>query len=197
MNFTKLGKHIMISGGSWVFNKKESGNNNLYARFRLKSQISTKDIINRVSFKFSCLGSMNLYLKQHQAMETKTPIVLLCVCNGMDKASIMLDMKQMLDSAYKDIEENGIMPEEFENKDIPHVTLQVNIPRLPVETKSNSNKGYNHIKEHGKNAFHFEVTKEDTPYFKFLSSHAHQARLLLSTLAILQSSPLHWEIMPL
>ncbi len=28
-NFTKLGKHIMISGGSWVFNEKERGNNNV------------------------------------------------------------------------------------------------------------------------------------------------------------------------
>jgi hypothetical protein len=36
-NFTKLGKHIMISGGSWVFNKKEKGTNNIYARFRLKN----------------------------------------------------------------------------------------------------------------------------------------------------------------
>ncbi len=67
-NFTKLTKHIMISGGSWVFNKKERGNNDIYARFRLKSQIPTKEIINRVSFKFSCLGGKNLYLKQHQAM---------------------------------------------------------------------------------------------------------------------------------
>ncbi len=25
-NFTKLGKHIMIIGGSWVFNKKDKGN---------------------------------------------------------------------------------------------------------------------------------------------------------------------------
>ncbi len=52
-NFTKLGKHIMISGGSWVFNKKEKGSNNVYARFRLKLQILTEDIINRVSFEFS------------------------------------------------------------------------------------------------------------------------------------------------
>ena len=52
-NFTKLGKHIMISSGSWVFNKKEKGSNNVYGRFRLKSQIPTEDIINRVSFKFS------------------------------------------------------------------------------------------------------------------------------------------------
>jgi hypothetical protein len=52
-NFTKLGKHIMISGGSWVFNKKEKGNNNVYAQFRLKSQIPTEDIINQVSFEFS------------------------------------------------------------------------------------------------------------------------------------------------
>jgi hypothetical protein len=32
-NFTKLGKHIMISGNSWVFNKKEKGSNNIYMRF--------------------------------------------------------------------------------------------------------------------------------------------------------------------
>ena len=32
-NFTKLGKHIMISGGSWVFNKKEKSNNDVYGRF--------------------------------------------------------------------------------------------------------------------------------------------------------------------
>ncbi len=25
INFMKLGKHIMISGGSWVFNKKDKG----------------------------------------------------------------------------------------------------------------------------------------------------------------------------
>jgi hypothetical protein len=45
-NFTKLGQYIMISGGSWVFNKKEKGNNNLYAKFRLKSQINTEEIVN-------------------------------------------------------------------------------------------------------------------------------------------------------
>jgi hypothetical protein len=44
-NFTKLGKHIKIIGGSWVFNKKERGNNNIHTRFRLKSQIPTNDII--------------------------------------------------------------------------------------------------------------------------------------------------------
>ncbi len=36
-NFTKLGKYVMISGGSWVFNKKTKGSNDVYAWFRLKS----------------------------------------------------------------------------------------------------------------------------------------------------------------
>jgi hypothetical protein len=103
--FTKLGKHIMISGGSWVFNKKERGNNNIYERFRLKLQIPTKEIINRVSFKFSCL------LKQHHAMETETPVVLLFVCNGTETESIISDTRQMLDSAYEDIDKNKMMPE--------------------------------------------------------------------------------------
>ncbi len=52
-NFTKLEKHIMISRGSWVFSAKKKGSNNVYARFRLKSQIPTEDIINRASFEFS------------------------------------------------------------------------------------------------------------------------------------------------
>jgi hypothetical protein len=36
-NFTKLGKWLMISGGSWVFEKKEKGKGEVFARFRLKS----------------------------------------------------------------------------------------------------------------------------------------------------------------
>ncbi len=118
-NFTKLGKHKMISGGSWVFNKKERGNNNVYGCFRLKLQIPTKEIINRVSFKLSPLGGKNLYLKQHQAMETKTPVMLLFVYNGTETESIISDMRQMLDSAYKDIDENKMMPEEFKKQGHP------------------------------------------------------------------------------
>ena len=92
-NFTKLSQYIMISKGSWVFNKKEKGSNNVYARFRLKSQVNTEEIVNRVSFKFSCLGGKNLQKKQHQAMETETPLMLLFVCNGTDQASIISDTK--------------------------------------------------------------------------------------------------------
>ncbi len=90
-NFTKLGKHIMISGGSWVFNKKEKGSKDVYGCFRLKSQIQTEDIINRVSFEFSRVGGKNIFKKQHQAMETETPLMLLFVCNGTDQSSILSD----------------------------------------------------------------------------------------------------------
>ncbi len=45
-NFTRLGKCIMIRGGSWVFSKKEKGSNDVYARFHLKSQTPIEEIIN-------------------------------------------------------------------------------------------------------------------------------------------------------
>ena len=134
-NFTKLGKHIMISGGSWVFNKKEKGSNNIYGRFRLKSQIPTEDIINCVSFEFSRVGGKTIFKKQHQAMETETPLMLLFICNGTDHSSILSDPRQMLDLAYDDIETNGMMPEEFNNKDIPEFSLRVNVPRMPSNGK--------------------------------------------------------------
>jgi hypothetical protein len=176
-NFTKRSQYIMISGGSWVFNKKEKGSNDVYTRFRLKSQVDMEEIVNWVSFKFSCLGSKNLQKKQHQAMETETPLMLLFVCNGMDQASIISNTKQMLDTALDNIKQNGMLPEEFENRDIPHFTLRLNVPRLPAETKLTNNKGYNHYKEHGKKAFHIKVAKEDINYFKYLSAHTHRMKL--------------------
>jgi hypothetical protein len=176
-NFTKLGRHIMISGGSWVFNKKDRGSNDVYGRFRLKSQIPTEDIINRVSFEFSRAGGKNLFKKQHQAMETETPLMLLFVSNGTDHNSIISDTRQMLDLAYDDIETNGMMPEEFDNKEIPEFSLRVNVPRLPSEGKKADNKELDHYSNQGKKAIHFEVAKEDVAYFKFLSGHAHRLRL--------------------
>ncbi len=114
-NFTKLRQYIMISGGRWVFNKKAKGSNDVYARFRIKSQVNTDKIINRVSFKFSRLGGKNFQKKKHQAMETETPLMLFFVCNSTDQASIISDTKQMLDIELDNIEQNGMLPKEYEN----------------------------------------------------------------------------------
>jgi hypothetical protein len=103
--------------------------------------------------------------------------MLLFVCNGTDQASIISDSKQMLNTALADIKQNGMLPEEFKNKDIPHFTLRLNVPQLPAKTKSSNNKGYDHYKEHGKKAFHFEVAKEEINYFKYLSAHMHRMKL--------------------
>ncbi len=70
-----------------------------------------------------------------------------------------------------------MLTEEFENKDIPHFTLHLNVPRLPAKTKLLNNKGYDHYKEHGKQAFHFKVAKEEVNYFKYLSALAHRMKL--------------------
>jgi len=175
-NFTKLGKWIMISGGSWVFNKKEKGSSDVYARFRLKSQVPTEDIINRVSFEFTRLGGTKINKKQMQAMETETPMMLLFACNGTDHSSMLTDLKQILELAYDDIETELMMPEEYENRDIPAFSLKLNVPRLPKK-KKHDNKAYDHFREQGKKAFHFEVAKSDVPFFRFLCNHAHKMKL--------------------
>jgi hypothetical protein len=41
----------------------------------------------------------------------------------------------MLETALEDIEENGMIPEEFENKKMPHFTLRLNAPHLLAATK--------------------------------------------------------------
>ena len=148
-NFTKLSKWIMISGGSWVFNKKEKGGSNVYARFRLKSQVPTEEIINRVSFEFTRLGGAKINKKPMQAMETETPIMLLFVSNGTEHSSVTADLQQILDLAHEDIESKSMMPKEYENKDMPAFSLKLNVPHLPEKKKQESNKAYDHLHKQG------------------------------------------------
>ncbi len=112
-------------------------------------------------------------------METVMPLMLLFLSNGTNQASIISDTKQMLNTALEDIKEHGILPQEYKDKEIPHFTLRLNVPRLPAtaDSKSTNNKGIDHYKEHSKKAFHFEVAKEEISFFKYLSTHAHQMKL--------------------
>ncbi len=176
-NFTKLGKWIMISGGSWVFNKKDKGNNDVYACFHLKCQVAADDIISRVSFKFTCLGGSKINKKPMQAIEMETPMMLLFVCNGTDQGSVTRDIKQMLEIAHEDIEVDGMMPEEFKNRDIPVFALKLNLSQLPEKKSAQDSKTYDHSCKQGKKVLNLEVTKSDIPFFKYLANHAHRMKL--------------------
>ncbi len=105
------------------------------------------------------------------------PLMLLFLCNGTDQSSILSDTQQMLNLAYNDIKQNGMMPKEFKNKDIPEISLRLNVPRLPADSKKKDNRAYDHYREQGKKAYHYKVAKEEVPYFKHLSGHAHWMRL--------------------
>jgi hypothetical protein len=176
-NFTKLGKWLMISGGSWIFNKKDKGNGEVFTRFRLKSQDMAEEIINRVSFEFTRLGGSRLSKKSMQAMETETPMMLLFVCNGTDQSSISMDIRQILDIAYQNIDEECMMPEQYENRDLPKFALRLNVPRLPEKKSAKDNKFYDHFCEQGKKAFHLEVAKSEIAFITFLATHAYRLRL--------------------
>ncbi len=167
-NFMKLGKYIMISGSSLVFNKKEKGSNDVYACFRLKSQVQAEDMVTRLSFEFNRLGRKNLSKKQNQAMETETPVMLPFVCNGTDQGSIKADTRQMLETAFDDIKLNEMVPEEFKNSSVPHECPlnQSKQPTRPMTTQRSM----------GRKLFYFQVTKSDISCFKFLSSHVHRLK---------------------
>jgi hypothetical protein len=160
-----------------VFEKKEKGNGKVFARFRLKSQEKANKIINWVSFEFNRLGGSRLSKKTMQAMETETPMMLLFVCNGTDQSSIATNLRHMLDIAYEDIDEEGMMPEQYKNRDLPKFALRLNVPRLPEKKSAKDNKAYDHLREHGKKAFHLEVAKSDQEFFTFLANHAHRMGL--------------------
>jgi hypothetical protein len=136
-----------------------------------------EEIVNQVSFEFKRLGGSRLSKKSMQAMETETPMMLLFVCNGTDHSSIAMDMRQILDIAYHDIDDECMMPEQYEHRVIPKFSLQLNVPRLSEKKSAKDNKAYNHIREQGKKAFHLEVAKSDLAFFSFLANHAHRMGL--------------------
>ncbi len=160
-----------------MFDKKDKGSGEVFTRFHLMSQEMAKEIINWVSFKFTRLGGSRLSKKAMQAMETKTPMKLLFVCNGTDHSSISTDICQILDIAYKDIDKEGMMPEKYESQDLQKFALRLNVPRLLEKKSTKDNKSYDHIREQGKKAFHLEVRKSDLAFFTFLATHAHRMGL--------------------
>ncbi len=85
-------------------------------------------MVTRISFKFLRMGGSKLYKKLNQAMKTETPTMLLFVSDGADPKSIMHDITQMLDTAFDSVDQEGMMPEEFEHKEIPKFTLKLNAP---------------------------------------------------------------------
>jgi hypothetical protein len=82
----------------------------------------------------------------------------------------------MLDTAFDHVDQEGMMPEEYEHKEIPKFTLKLNTPHLPSQTKE-AHKAYDQFKEKGKKAFHCKVAKEHVLYFRFLAGQAHQLKL--------------------
>ncbi len=134
-----------------------------------------EDIVTRVSFKLSRMGRSKIFKKPNQAMETEMPMMLLFVNNWLDHTSIMNDITQMLKTAFDNVDQEGMMPEEFEHKEILAFTMKLNAPCLPSQTKEH--KAYDQFKEQGKKTFHCEVAKENVPFFCFLAGHAHQLKL--------------------
>ena len=61
-------------------------------------------------------------------------MMLLFVCNGTDHSSITTDIRQILDIAYQDINEESMMPEQYNNWDIPKFSIRLNVPRLPQKS---------------------------------------------------------------
>ena len=70
-----------------------------------------------------------------------------------------------------------MMPEQYENQDIPKFSIRLNVPQLPEKKSARDNKAYDHIREQGKKAFHLEVAKQDLAFFTFLATHAHRMGL--------------------
>jgi hypothetical protein len=81
-----------------------------------------------VSFEFTWLGGMKIYKKPMQAMETEMPMMLLFVSNGTDNSSITSNMRQLLELAYNNIETGCMLPEEYEDRDMPASSLKLIVP---------------------------------------------------------------------
>ena len=70
-----------------------------------------------------------------------------------------------------------MMPEQYENRDIPKFSIRLNVPRLPEKKSAKDNKAYDHIRGQGKKEFHLEVAKQDLAFFTCLATHAHRMGL--------------------
>lgn len=157
-----------------ISGKKKAGGRgrSMYFTFYLSSDVEPRKIVDMVGFEW-CKFGVFLRVKELQATDTSTSLVLWNVCSMIQRATIQEEFSLCLKMIRNDMDFS--IDDDEVDYDVdwataavppPKVNLRSNVPNIP-KSKTQSNKLPKHLLSF-RRAFHVEVSVEDEARLKSL-----------------------------
>ncbi len=137
-NMTIFLGYAPIGGNSSVFKPKKNVNKkkgqqgkdnpdmidpSVYPTLIFLSNIDPNTITSQVTHEFCQAGGFYFRKKQLQCIETCTPFIIYYLCTFNDLTTIRSELTSLLGQAYKGMQNNFILPEEFEHHKLPKINI--------------------------------------------------------------------------
>ncbi len=165
-NMTNFLGYAPVRGNSSIFKPKKNVNKkkgqhrkdkpnmidpSVYTTLIFLSDIDPETITSQVTHEFCQAGVFYFRKKQIQCIETCTPFIIYYLYTFNDLATIRSELTSLLIQAYKGMQNNFILQEEFEH----HITCQIStfvkaFPSYPDSLVSNSENTRRTCKRPGK-----------------------------------------------
>jgi hypothetical protein len=156
-------------------NKKDKGRAKaMFFSFFMSCDVEPKKLTDQVAFEWCNYGNM-LRVKELQAMDTETPIIIFNVCSMNQRQMIQEEVKACLSAIKDDMLEAGFINEDVNwstvMTEIPDINLRCNIPNIPKAKSTNALNKLPKSLQGCRRAWHIEVDASKTEQLKELVAH--------------------------
>jgi hypothetical protein len=152
-NMTMFLGYAPAGGNSSIFKPKKNVNkkkgrhqkdkpnmidSSVYPTLIFSSNVDPETITSQVTHEFCRAGGFSFRKKQLQCIETCTPFIIyyLYTFNGL--TTIRSELTSLLGQAYKGMQNNFVLPEEFEHHKLPDINICQGISKLPGQSGQQS-----------------------------------------------------------
>ena len=188
INFTDLSSNFKMSGGLKAFEMKtpwkRDGDNReevelqdpeVYFAVAFSSDVKPSDIVERISCEWGRINGKKMWLKAIKSFQTETPIALYHLLNSGHQATILTELKGILEEA-RDREAELDMCYVWEGHDIPELGMRLNVPKIPGQDTTVF-KNWPHRSQWYRKVLHVECDSNAVPMIQDLVAVAKRRGL--------------------
>jgi hypothetical protein len=133
-NVFKPKKNINKKKGRHGKDKPDMINPSVYPTLIFSTNVDPDIITSQVTHEFCWAGGFYFRKKELQCIETRTPFIIYYLYTFNDLATICSELTSPIGQAYEGMQDNFILPEEFEHHKLPKINIRRGVPRLPGQS---------------------------------------------------------------
>jgi hypothetical protein len=152
-------------------------NPSIYPTLIFSSNVDPDTITSRVTHEFCWAGGFYFRKKELQCIETCTPFIIYYLYTFNDLATIRYELSSLIGQAYKGMQNNFILPEEFEHHQLPKINIRRGISKLPGQSGQQFRKYMRDVQE-ARQAHLIECDTSKIPFLCALINYIKEHKLV-------------------